>query len=558
MQLTPEQSKILQTQGDIKINAVAGSGKTSTILAYAKARPADKKILYLAFNKTVKLEAEQRLASENIENVRVETAHSLAYKFIVYDSPYRIKKRDYTPLEVLKILGLPSQNEKNTAWIMARHILQFASYFCNSKEHKVQELDYRAQVKEKEALDFVSQNYSSLEQYTRQFLAGMNSGKIEITHDFYLKKFQLSKPKLNFDYLLFDEGQDASPVMLDIFLQQKGNKVIVGDTHQQIYGWRHAINSLEEVDFPTYTLSTSFRFPSDIALLAQLVLDWKTHLGGPATMPIVGKGKHSKAQSKAIIARSNLSLIAKAFDYIQSGTKAKKIYFEGHINSYTYAEDGASLYDILNLYNDKKENIRDPLIRQMRSMEDLEAYIESTGDSQLSMMLQLVEEYGNHIYDWMKMLKENHLEEQEKHQASMIFSTVHRCKGMEYDVVELTDDFINEEKLVKQLNGDNVKPLDYDSLNEEINILYVAITRARCKLFIPEKLTSPGFKGTKNIIVLPSQPSSRNLKWTAAMDRQLKFSYLQGGSLNQIAAELGRSKNSILMRLQKLGLEDVY
>ena len=30
-------------------------------------------------------------------------------------------------------------------------------------------------------------------------------------------------------------------------------------------------------------------------------------------------------------------------------------YFEGNINSYTYADDGASLYDILNLYNGKKK-----------------------------------------------------------------------------------------------------------------------------------------------------------------------------------------------------------
>ena len=88
----------------------------------------------------------------------------------------------------------------------------------------------------------------------------MNKGEIEITHDFYLKKFQLSNPVLYYDYILFDEGQDASPAMLDVFLKQQATKVIVGDTHQQIYGWRFAVNSLEQVDFTTYHLSTSFRF----------------------------------------------------------------------------------------------------------------------------------------------------------------------------------------------------------------------------------------------------------------------------------------------------------
>ena len=106
----------------------------------------------------------------------------------------------------------------------------------------------------------------------------MDKGEIEITHDFYLKKFQLSNPTLYYDYILFDEGQDASPAMLDVFLQQKATKVIVGDTHQQIYGWRYAVNSLEKANFKTYHLSTSFRFSQDMANLAMEVLQWKKHI----------------------------------------------------------------------------------------------------------------------------------------------------------------------------------------------------------------------------------------------------------------------------------------
>ena len=119
--------------------------------------------------------------------------------------------------------------------------------------------------------------YRMIEKQARIFLSKMDKGEIEITHDFYLKKFQLSNPTLFFDYILFDEGQDASAVMLDIFLKQKATKVIVGDTHQQIYGWRFAVNSLEKADFKTYQLSTSFRFSQDIANLAMEVLQWKNH-----------------------------------------------------------------------------------------------------------------------------------------------------------------------------------------------------------------------------------------------------------------------------------------
>ena len=58
MELTKEQYDIINSTGNIKINAVAGSGKTTTIIEYAKARPGNSRILYLAFNKSVKLWSE--------------------------------------------------------------------------------------------------------------------------------------------------------------------------------------------------------------------------------------------------------------------------------------------------------------------------------------------------------------------------------------------------------------------------------------------------------------------------------------------------------------------
>jgi superfamily I DNA and RNA helicase len=55
MNLTQQQKDIIRSTGNIKINAVAGSGKTTTVIEYAKSRPPGSRILYLAFNKSVKL-----------------------------------------------------------------------------------------------------------------------------------------------------------------------------------------------------------------------------------------------------------------------------------------------------------------------------------------------------------------------------------------------------------------------------------------------------------------------------------------------------------------------
>ncbi|RYF82559.1 MAG: hypothetical protein EON98_11190, partial [Chitinophagaceae bacterium] len=66
VKLTDEQEAILRSGGNCKINAVAGSGKTTTIIQYAATRPKGARILYLAFNKTVRQEAKKRFAAQGL------------------------------------------------------------------------------------------------------------------------------------------------------------------------------------------------------------------------------------------------------------------------------------------------------------------------------------------------------------------------------------------------------------------------------------------------------------------------------------------------------------
>ena len=89
--LTEEQKAIVNSTGNIRINAVAGSGKTTTIIEYAASRPRGSKILYLAFNKSVRLEAARKFEDRGLHNVKVETAHSLAYKHIVFANGYNVR-----------------------------------------------------------------------------------------------------------------------------------------------------------------------------------------------------------------------------------------------------------------------------------------------------------------------------------------------------------------------------------------------------------------------------------------------------------------------------------
>lgn len=508
MKLTEEQMEIINSSGDIRINAVAGSGKTTTVIEYAKARPLSSRILYLAFNRTVKNEAEKKFKAQGLHNVQIETAHSLAYGHIVKKQGYKVRAHGYKSHDITELLKLRIRGEKHGEYIAANHILKFISYFCNSTVKKVSELNYKQTVSEREALSFVTKHYSYIEHQTRLMLFKMNNSETEITHDFYLKKFQLSDPKLDFDYILFDEGQDASAVMLDIFLKQNAVKVIAGDTHQQIYGWRHAVNSLEKADFKTYSLTRSFRFGQDIADLAVSVLKWKNHLAEHKNVHITGEkksGDEDVCKEKAILGRTNLGLLIKAIETVSEENRNIRLYFEGNINSYTYADEGASLYDVLHLYNGRRKLIRDNFIKQMKDIKDLQAYSEKTEDMQLSMLIEIVKKYGNDLPIILKRIKELHVSDDEKDTAEIIFSTIHRCKGMEYDDVRIVDDFMTEDKIIKCTEDPEKAGINLSKLNEEINLLYVAITRARKKITIPENRIPKNFNESPDITVYKSE-----------------------------------------------------
>ena len=578
MNFTAEQHAIIRSSGNIRINAVAGSGKTSTLLGYAKERCNAGPILYIAFNKSVKLEAERKFASLELSNVRVETAHSLAYSYIVKGSDYKVRRNGgYKTHEIVEILGLKGYKQPHTGFIIANHINRYVTLFCNSDKPKVQDLNYEEFLSDARAQVF-ARNYKALIlQQTRLFLDKMNRGEIEILHDFYLKKFQQSSPILPYQFILFDEAQDASDAMLDVVTRQPATKVIVGDTHQQIYGWRYAVNSLEKVDYPVYQLTRSFRFDHEIAALACRILRWKSHLGLKTEVQIYGSATTKQGVQRVILARTNVGLLSKAVELVIDKKEVKKIYFEGRIESYTYADEGASVYDVLNLYLGKNQFIKDKLIAAMKTFGELEEYIQKTEDIALGLLVEIVKKYHQNLPDYIRQIKEAHVENHEKDKAGMIFSTVHRCKGLEYDEVTLVNDFITEDKLIHLIKETGIEKVNKDKLGEEINLLYVAVTRTRNILNIPEELLPKS-----NIHVIrkpdmvysggsfdapgrgkPSPESSgslgkQGLPWKTRDDDQLTVMFCERKSVSTIARRLGRTTSAIRARINKLELPDLY
>ena len=561
MKMTEEQLIVSKLDSNAKVNAGAGSGKTTTIIEFVKNKDPKSKILYLVFNKSAKEDAQSKFLKRGVYNVQIETAHSLAYSVIVRGRGYKVNHNDYKAQDLVEMLSINITDPENNAnFIIATHLKKMMSMYCNSAIVKLSDLDYISTLINPKARGIVSRHIDYLIEKFKEYWTLMDKKKIEITHDFYLKKYQLSKPVLNMDYICFDEGQDSSEVMLDIFSKQKAIKIIVGDTHQQIYSWRYAVNSLDKMDYDTYYLSNSFRFGRGIAALANSVLGLKQILcPGIEIKPINGLGEFDTHKTHAVIARTNITLLIKAIEYCGKSNDIERVFFEGNLSSYTYASEGTSLYDVLNLFLNKRSYIKDPFIRdEISSFSELEEFVESVEDGSTKMLIDIVKEYGASIPVIIKQIKEKNV--QLKEEAQIIFTTVHKSKGIEYDSVEICNDFITESAIRKLINDKSPDELNNISagIQEEINMLYVALTRSKNKLYIPKQLIPENTPIIGNIFPLNSF-SSNDLKneakvWTELDDKIIKNMLRIKKTQKQIAYSLKRSVPNVALRISELDL----
>ena len=98
MHPSDEQKSIIESikYHNVIVSAVAGSGKTSTIIQMAKEYPS-KQIMVITYNNKLKLETRLRVKKEALmESVDVHSYHSFCVKFYYSEC--------YTDLELLKIV----------------------------------------------------------------------------------------------------------------------------------------------------------------------------------------------------------------------------------------------------------------------------------------------------------------------------------------------------------------------------------------------------------------------------------------------------------------------
>lgn len=485
---TKEQKKIVDFTPDpwvpLVVKAFAGTGKTFTLQMYANARPGDR-ILYSAFNKAIQLDAERKMPG----NVTCRTNHSLAYRAFGVDYQKAGQLWGNIPVwRVAKELGT-----KNI--VVANFALSIVRKFLSSADREIFDVHIPDEVL----------NYYENDGSVMPDLVGMaddiwysmkklSPNSLPMVHDGYLKLYQLSGPELDFDYIMLDEAQDTTPCVWDIMINQSARKVIVGDEHQSIYGWRGSIDALDLAEeTEQHYLTQSFRFGPKIAALASTLLrrykGEKMELKGLDALD-TEISVENPSEKRTIVSRGNASIF---YDVAWEcwNTKNDFGFVGGDHSDYRF-----QVYaDVFNMYARNHESIKDPVINSFNDYEALKDYGKKIKSVELVGACIMVEEYKERIPEILRRVRNRDVGEK---YADLCYVTGHKSKGLEFPVVHISNDFSKAIDYHKNDSETGIVPED------EINLLYVSITRATSKLYIPVDIKEWIEKGSNKPEVRPS------------------------------------------------------
>lgn len=464
-----EALRLFATGENVAIEAGAGTGKTSTLILLAKSTP--RRGQYIAFNKAIVVEAEGKMP----DTVHCSTAHSLAYRAVGYQYRERLGgSRRMRSLDIAKFLDLKKRSFDVTTQdgsvavrvldlpFLGGLVMATVVRFCQSAdtEISVRHVPYVPSIDvahEDGARTYANNNRLAAEivPYAVKAWADLARpiGNLPFKHDHYLKLWQLGNPRINADYILFDECQDANPVILAIVeAQRHAQRVYVGDSQQQIYAFTGAVNALDRIreqGAEKAYLSQSFRFGSKIAAIANTVLD-----GIPnAKVRLVGSDSVESivdqvGEPDALLARTNAAAVRAVIRMQANGVRVALVGGGDDVTAFARSAD-----DLMN-----GRTTTHPELACFATWKEVQTYVEEDkqgGD--LKLFTKLVDDFG--VQAILAALGRSVREED----ADVVVSTVHKAKGREWGSVRLANDFAAFDKMS----------------TDERRLLYVAVTRAK-------------------------------------------------------------------------------
>lgn len=507
--VSPEQAHIgemtvkgAQTGKSLKIFAYAGTGKTFTLTMIADLLK-DRKGLYLAFNADAKKDAAKKF--KPYASVDVMTTHGCALRWLQSRYPAVVPMgRTYLPRELIDVLRFDFPTIVSKQYDQTFSPENFASFalswvakFCNSGEadfddrkhvplnalrknpqkiHK-QDIANKSKILDSDLIEggqWICISKANSQRYMPEILTlkrnilmhafeaakrlfNLIRGDVQnhpISHDIYLKLWSLSGERLGYDYIMLDEAQDTNGAVIAMMEAQRCQKIIVGDTHQQIYSFRGATNAMESMtaDY-SGSLSTSFRYGTDLGHLASEFLYQQKAVaarinGFSGVTTVITKQPEPYMNLDAVLCRNNGTVLAIAIDILDQGMKPKMLFRDGTAG---FKKRLSAIHELMTV----GRTWQHPDYRGFSSIKEFQDYLESDLAGDDLTLAKIIQKYS--IHKLFQILEQS----SRSKSGVVVITTAHKSKGLEWDRVKLANDF-----------PDN-------PVGEEANLLYVALTRAK-------------------------------------------------------------------------------
>ena len=492
-----------QSSGNLILEAVAGSGKTFTIIEmliainhhFPQARCA-----LMSFNAKVRDELKERVRTKNIRNTEVNTVHGFA--FTAFKSHFGPRKPNSYKLSDLLD---PLLKQFKLTYKFSPPICQAVSiakdtgmelFFPNTTAEWKKLIDYHDISWDEEKLPLGAFINLCADLFR---LSTQNTDKIDFSDMIWMPlKHGLSFPQ--FDFVFIDEAQDTNATRREVARrmgnfneqelrnsdkpigQRKLSRLIaVGDRHQAIYAFTGAdSDSLDLIkkDFSCseLPLSVCFRCSQEVITHAQKVVS-HIHAAPNAILGLVSKqpehvftstlfkeGNLERFQLSAILCRVNAPIVSLAFRLLKQKIPCR---IEGK-------DIGQDMIRLCKKVNTGKTNS----VRELRTL--LNAHLNDQAQKLSPAKFSILEdkaycigavmENSNHVQELYSTIESVFSDYDPNLPPKLTLSSIHKSKGLEWPTVYL-------------LGRNLYMPSKYATqpwmLEQETNLAYVAITRAK-------------------------------------------------------------------------------
>lgn len=483
--------------GNAVIRARAGCAKTTTAVASMKLIPKSKKCLFIAFNKSIVEELSKKL--EGYDNCTVKTVHSLGYLIVRRNLGSDIEIDEYKYRTYLKRhIGELTNIEEGTR--MSRRkveeyidsismLIDYSRFNIAQSVREIEEVANRYSI---------PVSYDECEVALKCLKWGKeNYQTIDYTDMVWLPyELSLRPSGLQYDWIFYDECQDASLMSIELFLRcfKRGTRFAVfGDDCQCINMF--AGSSPEAFDYmcnykntTVFDLPVSYRCAREVTKFAnKIVPDMLHREDAPEGIIVRDCSYKCLREGDMVLSRSKSPLLKLYVKLLRQG-----------VNCYIKGQDiGANLISLLETVDKEELNddlksdgvfarLYDRLFNERNSLmvkrgldvndATLSNYIMSLYDS-INALIILAEKCRT-----KKELIDNINNIFREDSDGVCLSTIHKAKGLEAENVYILCHSTMPSKLAQH---------EWEKTQEK-NLQYVAYTRAKNKLgFISEKEIPP-------------------------------------------------------------------